>query len=188
MDLDTEVESVEANQISLKYKGQVDVIPTDIVVWTIGTTPITIENTFPFPKNEKGQIKINPHLQVEDNPDVFALGDLVASQDKDGNSIASTAQVAFQQSDYCAWNIWASIEDKPMLTFKYQPLGEMLTLGADTATLSGLGMELDGGLAYFARRLVYLYRLPTPEHQLAVALNWITNPIATLLSSVSTKR
>ncbi len=188
LDLDTEVESVEANQISLKYKGQVDVIPTDIVVWTIGTTPITIENTFPFPKNEKGQIKINPHLQVEDNPDVFALGDLVASQDKDGNSIASTAQVAFQQSDYCAWNIWASIEDKPMLTFKYQPLGEMLTLGADTATLSGLGMELDGGLAYFARRLVYLYRLPTPEHQLAVALNWITNPIATLLSSVSTKR
>ncbi len=34
-----------------------------------------------------------------------------------------TIQVALQQSDYCAWNIWASFHDKPALPFRYQPLG-----------------------------------------------------------------
>ena len=57
----------------------------------------------------------------------------------------------------------------------------MLALGRESATLSGLGISLDGGLAHLARRLVYLYRLPTVEHQLAVALNWITNPISNLV-------
>ena len=183
LDLETEVVSIEAEQISLQYKGKTDIIPTDIVIWTVGTTPVTIDHNLPFPQNDRGQIKINQQLQVEDNPHVFALGDLVLLKDKDDNPLPSTAQVAFQQADYCAWNIWATIEEKPLLPFQYQPLGEMLALGADNATLSGLGVSLDGDLAYFARRLVYLYRLPTVEHQLNVALNWITNPVATFISS-----
>lgn len=184
LDLDTEVVEIETNQISLRYKGQIDVIPTDIVMWTVGTTPVSLNNQLPFPKNKQGKIEINPELQVKDNPHVFALGDLVSCQDKDGKTLPATAQVAFQQSDYCAWNIWASLENKPLLPFQYQPLGEMLALGSDNATLSGLGISLDGGLAYLARRLIYLYRLPTFEHQLAVALNWITNPISTLVNSL----
>ena len=185
LDLDTDVVSIEPEQISLDYKGKVDTIPTDIVLWTVGTTPTTIDNDLPFPKNDRGQIQINSFLQVEEHPHVFALGDLVLSEDSEGNTLPATAQVAFQQSDYCAWNIWATIENKPLLDFKYQPLGEMLALGDNDATLSGLGVSIDGGLAYFARRLVYLYRLPTVEHQMAVALNWITNPISSFLNSLS---
>jgi NADH dehydrogenase len=183
LDLDTEVVSIEENQISLEYKGQVDVIPTDIVMWTVGTTPVLLDNQLPFPKNKQGRLEINSELQVKDHPHVFALGDVVTCYDQDGKKLPATAQVAFQQADYCAWNIWASLEDKPLLSFKYQPLGEMLALGSNSATLSGLGVSLDGGLAYLARRLVYLYRLPTVEHQLAVALNWITNPISSLINS-----
>ena len=184
LDLDTEVVTIEKEQMSLSYKNQIDTIPVDIVMWTVGTTPVKLNNELPFPKDEQGHIKINPQLQIEGNPDIFALGDLVSCQDQDGNPLPATAQVAFQQSDYCAWNIWATVEKKPLLPFQYQPLGQMLALGTDNATLSGLGVSLDGGLAYFARRLVYLYRLPTLEHQLAVALNWITNPISTLIHSV----
>ncbi len=39
------------------------------------------------------------------------------------------AQVAFQQADYVAWNLWASINRRPLLPFKYQHLGEMMSLG-----------------------------------------------------------
>ena len=120
---------------------------------------------------------------MENYPEIFALGDLVESLDKDGNILPSTAQVAFQQSDYCAWNIWASLQEKPLLPFRYQPLGEMIALGIDNATLSGLGVSLDGGLAYLARRFVYLYRLPTPKHQLKVGLSWLSTPFINLLSS-----
>lgn len=38
-------------------------------------------------------------------------------------------QVAFQQADYAAWNIWAAINNRPLLPFKYQHLGDMMSLG-----------------------------------------------------------
>lgn len=39
-------------------------------------------------------------------------------------------QVAFQQADYVAWNVWAAINSRPLLPFKYQHLGDMMSLGA----------------------------------------------------------
>lgn len=93
-----------------------------------------------------------------------------------------TAQVAIQQADVCAWNLRGLITNKPLLPFKFFNLGEMLTLGENNATLSGLGLELEGNLAHVARRLVYLYRLPTWEHQVQVGLNWLVQPLAKLLA------
>jgi NADH dehydrogenase len=94
----------------------------------------------------------------------------------------ATAQAAFQQADYTAWNIWATLSDRPLLPFRYQQLGEMMTLGIDNATLTGLGVKLDGSLAAVARRLAYLYRMPTLDHQLKVGFNWLARPIIEILS------
>ncbi len=29
-------------------------------------------------------------------------------------------QVAFQQADYVAWNLWSAINNKPLLNFRYK--------------------------------------------------------------------
>ena len=34
-------------------------------------------------------------------------------------ALPATAQVAFQQADYVAWNLWASINAKPLLNFRW---------------------------------------------------------------------
>jgi demethylphylloquinone reductase len=184
VDLETTVESVSADSIGLIYKGQTDIIPVDIVMWTVGNQVSPAVNNFGLPLNPQGKIAVNSMLQVRDNPDIFALGDAAAIIDADGESIPTTAQSAFQESDFVAWNVWSSLTDRPLLPFDYTNLGEMMTLGADNAVLSGLGIQLDGPLAYLARRLVYLYRLPTLEHQLKVGFNWLTQPLVKLLSSV----
>lgn len=181
LDLDTEVEKVEADSISLLYKGQLDTVPVDIVLWTVGTQVSELIRSLPIKHNERGLLTTNVMLQAIDNEDIFVLGDVADCRDADGQKVPGTAQAAFQQADYCAWNIWATISDKPMLPFRYQELGEIMALGVDSATISGMGVKLDGPFAYLARRLIYLYRLPTFKHQLTVGLNWITQPIAQLL-------
>ena len=181
-DLETEVERVEADSISLVYKGQVDTIPVDLVLWTVGYRVSELIKKLPLEQNERGLLQIEPNLLVKGRDDIFALGDAADSY-VDGKSLPGTAQVAFQQSDYCAWNLWAMATNRPLLSFRYQPLGEMMTLGTDNATVNGLGLKLDGPMAYITRRLVYLYRLPTLKHQLTVGFNWITQPIVELLSS-----
>ncbi len=182
-DLETEVARVESDSISLIYKGQTDTIPVDLVLWTVGNQVAGLVNDLPLAKNERGLLKIEPTLLVQGRDDIYALGDVADCYDADGNPLPATAQVAFQQSDYCAWNLWASITNRPLLSFRYQPLGEMMTLGTDNATINGLGLKLDGPFAYVARRLIYLYRLPTLKHQLTVGINWITQPLVELLSS-----
>ncbi|MEQ9552528.1 MAG: NAD(P)/FAD-dependent oxidoreductase [Coleofasciculus sp. G3-WIS-01] len=181
IDLETSVDSISADTISLLYKGQVDTIPVDIVLWAVGTTVAPLVRSLPFKQNHRGQLMITPTLQVVDHPELYALGDLADCRDATGQQVPNTAQSAFQQADYAAWNIWASLTGRPLLPFRYQHLGEMMTLGTDNATLTGLGLKLDGVFAHLARRLAYLYRMPTLDHQLKVGLNWMAQPLLNLL-------
>jgi NADH:ubiquinone reductase (non-electrogenic) len=182
IDLETKIESIAQNSISLDYKNQVDTIPVDLVIWTVGTRVTPVVRSLPVKQNQRGQVSTTPTLQVIDHPEIFALGDLADCHDAEGQQVPATAQAAFQQADYVAWNIWATLTHRPLLPFRYQYLGEMMTLGIDDATLSGLGVKLNGSLAYIARRLAYLYRLPTLDHQLKVGFNWLVRPIVETLS------
>ena len=182
IDLETKVESVTAEAIALEYKGQLDIIPVDIVLWTVGTQVSEVVQNLPLKHNDRQQLVINTNLQTLEHPEIFALGDLAECLDAEGQRVPSTAQAAFQQADYAGWNIWASIMDKPLLPFRYQALGEIMSLGTDNATLAGMGIKLDGPFAHAARRLIYLYRMPTLDHQIKVGLNWIAQPLRVLLS------
>jgi len=183
VDLETRVKAISTDSLTLEYKGQTDVIPTDLVLWTAGTQVVSPIKELPFEKNQRGQLITSSTLQLASHPEIFAIGDLAATQDGSGQPLPATAQVAYQQADYVAWNLWAGITGRPPLPFRYFPLGEMLSLGLDNATLSGLGLKLEGTPAYVLRRLAYLYRMPTLDHQLKVGFNWITKPLRELIQS-----
>lgn len=182
VDLETKVASISAETITLEYKGNVDTLPVDVVMWTVGIQVPDVVKALPLKHNERGQLVVGSTLQVVDRPDIFALGDLADCRDAEGQLVPANAQVAFQQADYTGWNIWASLSDRPLLPFRYQHLGEMLALGNTEATLAGMGVKLDGSAAYIVRRLAYLYRMPTFDHQLRVGLNWVTKPLRDLLA------
>lgn len=182
IDLETTVESIGEDHFTLVYRNQRDLLPVDIVLWTVGTRINPVLDVLPLPRNQRQQITVESTLQVQGYPDIYALGDLADCRDAEGQVIPTTAQAALQQADYAGWNIWASLQNRPLLPFRYQHLGEMMTLGTERATLSGLGIRLDGELAHVARRLAYLYRMPTLDHQIRVGLNWISKPIRDVLT------
>jgi NADH dehydrogenase len=194
LDLETDVEAITADAIAISYKGTTDTIPVDIVLWTVGNRVSEIvyglplkkgDSTKQIPHGSRGRLIVTPTLQVVDYPDVFALGDLADSKDVNGQKVPTTAQVAIQQADYVAWNLWASLTGRPPLPFRYQYFGEMLTLGMDQAAVTALGFKLDGPLGAVARRLAYLYRMPTLDHQIRVGLNWITQPLVSVLEGLA---
>ncbi len=181
IDLETTIEAIAPDSITLLYKGQEDTLPVNLVLWTVGTQISPSIQALEVKKNSRGQITTTPTLQVVDYPHCFAIGDLADCHDATGQKVPTTAQAAFQQADYCAWNLWASLTERPLLPLRYSHLGEMMTLGIDNATLTGLGIKLNGPFAHLARRLIYLYRLPTLHHQLKVGFNWITQPLQAIM-------
>ncbi|MCM1982019.1 NAD(P)/FAD-dependent oxidoreductase [Lyngbya confervoides] len=174
--LNTRVVQVKAQAITLEQGGISEDLATQLVLWTVGNTIPGVVAALAVPKTEGGQILTTATLQVQGHHDVFALGDLATGVDAQGQAIPSTAQAAFQAADYAAYNIWASLTGRSLLPFHYSHLGEMLTLGVDEAALAGLGVTLEGPLASVARRLVYLMRFPTLEHQINVGLEWMLKP------------
>ena len=182
LDLETTVENITQASLTLNFREQSDELPVDIVLWTVGTRVVPFLESLDLPRNDRRQIRVEPTLQVIGHPDLVALGDLADCKDASGQQVPNTAQSALQQADYAGWNLWASLTNRPLLPFHYQHLGEMMTLGIENATLTGLGLRLEGPLAHVARRLTYLYRMPTVNHQIRVGLNWIQQPIRDLLS------
>ncbi|PNW71936.1 hypothetical protein CHLRE_16g671000v5 [Chlamydomonas reinhardtii] len=115
----------------------------DLVVWTAGTSPATREARagFPFPVNARGALETEPTLRVSGSDNVFALGDVAVAAPSPADphhtqALPATAQVAFQQADYAAWNVWAAINGRPLLPFKYQHLGSMMALGQTNAAVA----------------------------------------------------
>ena len=181
--LNTTVNRVEPDQITLDANNKVETTPIDLVLWTVGTAIAAPIAHLSLPHHDQGQLRTEQTLQVTGHPNIFALGDVINCEDAQGQAVPKTAQVALQQADCVGWNVWASLSDRPRLPFRYSPLGEMLTLGQDAAAMAGLGLELEGPFAHVARRLIYLYRMPTLDHQLKVGLNWILKPMLSAMTS-----
>mmetsp|Transcript_70230 Transcript_70230/g.222674 ORF Transcript_70230/g.222674 Transcript_70230/m.222674 type:complete len:322 (-) Transcript_70230:50-1015(-) len=168
--------------VSIDGPGGARAIECDVVIWTAGQKPAGVTEQGrplgPFPSDAAGATEIEPTLRVAGQERVFAVGDVALSIEGQ-ERLSATAQVAFQQADYCAWNLWCSINGRPMLPFRYQHLGSLMTLGKlDAAmTLPVGGITLDGAAGQVARRLVYLYRQPTNEHRVKVGASMLAKPL-----------
>jgi NADH dehydrogenase len=180
-DLNTRVSQITEDEVTLDYADGSDTLPVDIVLWTVGSNFSKVIQNLAISHNARGAIVTEATLQVQGDRDVFAIGDL-ASLNFNGQPLPATAQVAFQQSQYCAWNIWASINQKPLVNFNYIPLGEFISLGIDRATASIFGkFSIDGLSAHTMRRIAYLLRMPTFQHQWKIGTHWLTKPLIELL-------
>ncbi|MFN7356242.1 MAG: NAD(P)/FAD-dependent oxidoreductase [Pseudanabaena sp.] len=179
-DLNTSVSQVTEDEVTLDYADGSDTLPVDIVLWTVGSSFSRVIQNLPVSHNRQGAITTEPTLQVRGYNDVFVIGDL-AGIEANGEPLPATAQVAFQQSQYCAWNIWASLNQKSLVNFNYIPLGEFISLGIDGATASIFGkFSIDGFPASAIRRLAYLLRMPTLQHQWKIGSHWLTKPLIEL--------
>ncbi|CAK7354664.1 unnamed protein product [Dovyalis caffra] len=171
---------------------QSQILEADLVLWTVGSKP-PLSQLEPYdkphalPLNGRGQAETDETLRVKGHPRIFALGDSSALRDMKGRVLPATAQVAFQQADFTGWNLWAAINDRPLLPFRFQNLGEMMTLGRNDAALSPSfieGLTLEGPVGHAARKIAYLIRLPTDEHRVKVGISWLTKSAVDSVASI----
>nr|XP_043609916.1 alternative NAD(P)H-ubiquinone oxidoreductase C1, chloroplastic/mitochondrial [Erigeron canadensis] len=172
-------------------------LEADLVLWTVGNKPLLPQlepSGWPFelPVTGRGQAETDETLQVKGHPRIFAVGDSSALRDSKGKVLPATAQVAFQQADFAGWNIWAAINNRPLLPFRFQNLGEMMVLGRNDAAITPSfieGLTLEGPIGHAARKIAYLIRLPTDEHRVKVGISWLAksavDSIATVQSNIT---
>lgn len=166
--LKTDIQAIKADKITIVRNHEIIDLPVDLVLWTAGTESIDWVGNLPCQQTSQGKLLTRPTLQLIDYPEVFALGDLADIRNSKTEFVPATAQAAYQQASYAAKNIKRSILGKPLRRFRYLHLGDMLTLGKGAAIVSSFVLNIEGSLAAWIRRLVYIQRLPTFRHRLQV--------------------
>ena len=126
------------------------------LLWTAGLKPSKSKFAYHF-LNENEKIKVNEFMQMDEYPNIFFVGDITFYENA---PFPASAQVAMQQGSLVAQNIISLRKGNARKPFKFEDLGEMLSLGIGNASITGYGITLAGPLAFKIRRFAYLTRMP----------------------------
>ncbi|MCA1634880.1 MAG: FAD-dependent oxidoreductase [Acidobacteria bacterium] len=168
---ETRVVQVLPGGVRIEHGGEQSEVEASGVVWTAGVRVNPLVEKLELEKNQRGQLVVEPTLQVRGRGEVFALGDVAFFRDV-VPSLAGTAQLAFQQSSLVVSNVQALIDDSVPAHGHFEELGEAVSLGTETAAVLVAGKAVSGALARQARFALYTARLPTWQHRLRVGASW----------------
>jgi NADH dehydrogenase len=167
--VNTKVSGVTSNSVQLS-SGKT--ICTQTLIWTAGTSPNPLLATLPCEK-DRGRIRANEFLEVQDWPGVWALGDCALIPDrKTGQYCPPTAQHALREGKVVARNILAAVRGGARKRFEFSTIGQLAAIGRRTGVASILGVNFSGFIAWWLWRTIYLSKLPRFEKKLRVALDW----------------
>ena len=172
------VEAVAADRITLEVRGETEHLPCAAVLWTAG---LALDPPIVLPAvatDRQGRYQCHADLRLMDDPAIFAAGDVAAVPGSDEQPLPATAQVAFQQAPVLAHNLLASLAGEALHDFRWNNLGEMLSLGPGQATVTARGLTLAGPVAATLRQAIYMQRLPGATHRLGAAAGWLATQLA----------
>ena len=98
---------------------------------------------------------------------------MASLKDARGRPLPGVAQVAMQQGAWAAANIVSAIEGKPGRPFRYRDLGNMATIGRNSAVADIRGLRLTGFVAWLAWAVVHILNLIGFRNRVLVGLQWL---------------
>ena len=147
------------------------------ILWAAGVAATPLTKKLGVELDRAGRVKVNPDLSVPSHPEVFAIGDLAAVTDKDGQVVPGIAPAAMQMAKYVARIIEdelaaGGIERTARLPFDYWDKGTMATIGRSAAVAQVGKLHFSGFPAWLTWLAVHLIFLVGFRNKVAVLFNW----------------
>ncbi len=146
-----------------------DRIETATPVWVAGVKARHIPCDDEKTKHENGAFRVTPELRLERYPNVFVLGDCAIVESA---PVPCSAQVAVQEAKTAAENIVRSLNGEALRPFRYINSGVLLSLGDYHAAGMIGNLVFSGPFCWWLWRTVYLFKMPTFQKKMKVALVW----------------
>ncbi|MBS3926318.1 MAG: NAD(P)/FAD-dependent oxidoreductase [Nitrosarchaeum sp.] len=164
-----------SNDIATLNNGEK--ISTLTVIWAGGNTVEEVIQKLNAKHHPSGRLVVNYQLKLEDNPEVFALGDCAFSVDpRSKTPYPPTAQHAIRQVKTVVKNLENKINGvDAQYDFIYDTKGSMAKIGKKDGVALLMGHEFKGIIAWFIWKQYYLSTLPTTEKKIRVGLDWFVD-------------
>lgn len=149
-------------------------IPARTVVWAAGVQASPAGRWLEAATDKAGRVIIGRNLTLDDDPQVFVIGDTASVVQTDGKPVPGIAPAAKQQGAFVAKMIRARLAGKPEPeAFVYRHMGNLATIGKRAAVIEYGRFKLKGGLAWWIWGIAHIYFLIGARSRLAVAWSWL---------------
>ena len=167
--LNAKVTSVNNNGVQLGDRF----IESKNIIWAAGNQIMPLLKSLNTSLDSAGRVIVNPDLTVDNNPDVFVIGDAAAVKDDKGILLPAIAPVAMQQGKYVAKIIGENISKEQRKKFKYKDRGIMATIGKAKAVAVINGFKLSGLLAWLTWCVIHIFFLISFRNRFRVMAEWM---------------
>jgi NADH dehydrogenase len=169
--LNSAVKALEHRKIILKDGT---VLQSEITVWAAGVqgSPAMQQLNLPVVGN---RLSVAPTLQINNYPNVWALGDIAGALGKDGRPLPMVAPVAIQQGKFIAKQIDRLTNGKVLKSFSYLDKGSMATIGRNKAVVEVKGLKLTGTIAWLTWLWLHLFYLLGGRNKIGTMADWTWN-------------
>ncbi|OJH45714.1 pyridine nucleotide-disulfide oxidoreductase [Paracoccus sp. SM22M-07] len=147
--------------------------PVGVVIWAAGVTASPLARQIGA-TDAAGRIRVDPTLQVQGHPGIFAIGDVAACAGDDGRLLPGLAQVARQQGIHLGRALVAQINDSaPLPAFLYQGRGNTAIVGRHAAVFEQGRFKIKGWLAWLSWAIIHVYLLIGFQKRFLVSVQWL---------------
>jgi NADH dehydrogenase len=155
-----------------KVRVGAETIEAGTILWAAGVEASPLGASLGVPVDRAGRVIVSDDLSIPGYPNVFVIGDLAAFEAPGGRPLPGVAQVAMQQARVAAHNIQRTLAGKARERFVYHNLGDMATIGRNSA-IGDLGwIRLKGYVAWLTWLFVHIFQLIGFRNRLSVMTQW----------------
>jgi len=171
------VHEVTRDGISYQADGSTQTLSTRTVIWAGGVTVSPLAKTLAqragAETDRSGRIKVGPDLTIANFPDIYVVGDMAFSIDKQGKPLQGVAQVAMQGGTYAAKAITRKLEGKPKpAPFNYFDKGNIAVIGRAAAVANPFGVHLWGLPAWIVWAFIHLAYIIEFQNRVLIFIQW----------------
>ena len=147
-------------------------IATRSVFWGAGNAASPLARDLGVPLDRAGRVLVEPDLSVAGRPELFVVGDLAATIEKDGSPVPGVAQGAIQGGRAAAQNILRTIRGEPRRPFAYWDKGNLATIGRHKAVGDFKRFTVTGRIAWWLWLTIHVLYLAGFRNRVSVLVQW----------------
>jgi NADH dehydrogenase len=149
-----------------------ETIEAGTILWAAGVLASPLGATLGAPTDRVGRVLVQEDLTVPGHANVFVVGDLAVFTTRAGRVLPGVAQVAMQQAAHAARNIVGAIGGRAHEPFEYRNLGDMATIGRNSAVGDFPWGRVKGYPAWLMWLFIHIFQLIGFRNRLSVMTQW----------------
>ena len=156
--------------------NETDIVPTDTLIWVTGVVANPRVAELDSEKDGLGRVAVDEYLEVNNCPNVYALGDCayLVADPQSGLAVPPRAHHAVRQAKVVAQNILAQMRGEKKKIYVYSNSGEVVFLGASRAVFRFLGVRICGRFANVLGLLGYSLLIPGGGYnRIRIIMDWL---------------